>query len=72
LPWNDALAARSAEIEAMRASVVDACTHRLAAAESLRAALTGLGCATVKARLQADADARVVFGDNFSTAATRP
>ncbi|HUR39749.1 MAG TPA: hypothetical protein VM240_01125 [Verrucomicrobiae bacterium] len=66
LPWNDALAARTAEIEAMRASVVDACTHRLAAAESLRAALTGLGYATVKVRLQADADARVVFGDNFS------
>lgn len=65
LPWNDALATRSTEIEAMRASVVDACTHRLAAAESLRAALTALGFATVKSRLQADADARVVFGDNF-------
>jgi hypothetical protein len=66
LPWNAALATRSAEIEALRASVVSACTHRLAAADSLKTALADLKYANVKARLQADADARVMFGDNFS------
>ena len=66
LPWSAALAARSTEIEAMRASVVAACANRLAAAESLRSALTAHGFPTVKARLQADPDARVTFGDNFA------
>jgi hypothetical protein len=66
LPWNDALAARSAQIEALRAPVVNACMSRLAAAESLQAALEALGFASVKARVQADADARVTFGDTFS------
>lgn len=66
LPWNATLASRSAQIEALRDRVVNACTHRLAAAESLRNALADLKFATVKMRLQADADARVMFGDNLT------
>ena len=68
LPWNDALAERGDEIEAMRETIVTTCTRRLATAESLRGTLDELGFASVKKRVQADQDAKIAFGDNFSDA----
>jgi hypothetical protein len=68
LPWSDALADRAPEIKAMHASLVDACTRRLLAAEAVKQALADLGFRTVKDRIRADENARISFGENFSEA----
>ncbi|GHU45648.1 hypothetical protein AGMMS50289_17280 [Betaproteobacteria bacterium] len=66
LPWNDTLAAKAPEIEAMRTSLISACTNRLRAAEATKQALSDLGFQTVKHRIRADKDARISFGEHFS------
>lgn len=66
LPWNETLASRGDEIEAMRKTLVDTSTSRLSAAESLRAALAQLGLASLKNRVKEDRDARISWGENFT------
>lgn len=66
LPWNESLAARGTEIEAMRETLVGACRSRLAARESLRSSLAALVLDTFKKRLKDDPEARIAWGDNFS------
>jgi hypothetical protein len=68
LPWNDALAQKSTEIEAMRASITSACRSRIAAEESLRSALKEMSLKTFKNRLREDIEASVSWGDSFNDA----
>lgn len=66
LPWSETLVTHSAEIEAMRKTLLDACTSRLAAVESLRTALVQLGFESLKNRVKEDSEAKVGFGENFA------
>ena len=65
LPWSPSFGLVARRIEAMREPLVSACRMRLAAADAMRTALAGLFLPTFKKHLQADPDARVVWGDNF-------
>lgn len=65
LPWNEAIAGRADDIEAMRAPVIHASRSCLAAQESLTESLAALDLATLKARLRSDFDARLTWGNNF-------
>jgi SAM-dependent methyltransferase len=65
LPWGEGLLARSHKIEAMRKRLIAACSAKMAASAALDAALEGLALASFKKHLQADADAHVLWGDNF-------
>ena len=65
LPWNQLIAERSDEIEAMRTRLIQACTSRLAAADSLALAFEKLNLGTLKQRLKDDANAHITWGDNF-------
>lgn len=72
LPWSAGLVAQAPAIEAMRTPLLAACRARLAAAEALSAALAALALPTFKKHLQADVDARVVWGDNFDDPTHEP
>ena len=67
LPWDDAIATRADELEAIRDKVIVACAAAASATESCRAALAELGYLTVKSRLKADKEARMFWGENFAS-----
>lgn len=72
LPWSTALISQGPAIEALRDPLVGACRARLAAADALADALAALSLPTFKGHLQADLDARVVWGDNYDDPAHSP
>lgn len=68
LPWSEQLAASAAEIEALRPTIITACKQRIATSESLKVSLGNLKLSTLKQQVAADAEARLLFGGNFSEA----
>ena len=66
LPWNQKLAERAGEIEALRSRIISCCKSCLAASESLRLALDALGLKTFKCHVKDDPQARITWGENFA------
>jgi len=66
LPWHENLASHAIDIEAMRKTLVAACSSRLAAKESLIESLDSLRFGSFKQRLRDDQDSRINWGENFT------
>ncbi len=70
MPWSDTLATKTAEIEALRQPILDACHRRFQARKALSEALTALNLATLKHHMKHDTATRLTWSDVFDSSSS--
>jgi len=67
MPWSDTLATKTAEIEALRQPIINACHRRFQAQDALREALTALNPPTLKHHMKHDTTTRLMWSEAFDS-----